>query len=300
MLEVFDPTKAENQRERIIIYGRAGIGKTRLALSLPEKLGDILYYAAEDNSEFLSSISNEKRKRVKVIRPDKSDPIRNFQQFCIQDWRTKFPSVTTLVVDSYSEVAEACILHAASTGAIDREPHYRIGDSNEEGGIALPHQGDYQGIIYITRNFLDTLFDKQRHMNIIFICRETSKIIGGTKLSITGKDGKTRAQEVGGKSFGGPDHPGKQMMEELPARFSTVIRLIREPVMVPGMSVPEWRVIAITDNDGQFVAKVRESDEVKGNSLGRVILDKNSENFWRLYFACQNSAGEIKLSVPSV
>lgn len=278
-LEVFDPTLNESDRERIILYGSAGVGKSRFGLCVPEEpFGDILLYAADENSEFLHSISPEQRMsgRIKVIKPrtewtdpetgeiKKGDPITNFQQFCMTDWKKVFPTVKTIVVDTYTKVAMDCIQYAANTGAIDREMHYKIGDPND-GGQAIPNRSDYQGIESLSRGFIDTIFDKQRDMHIIFICHEDSKQVGNVGV------------------VGGPSHPGRKMTQDLPAKFSTVIRLIRDPVLIPGDSVPTMKVIAVTDHDGQYIAKMREGDYEKGNGLSRIALDKNPVNFWNMY-----------------
>src|SRR5689334_13286353 len=92
-------------KERIMIYGRAGVGKTRFGLSVPESWGKIVYYAADKNSWLLRSISKAKRDRIHVVRPKGSDPTALFMQFCMQDWNELDPEIGTIVVDTYSKVA---------------------------------------------------------------------------------------------------------------------------------------------------------------------------------------------------
>jgi len=58
----------ESVKERILIYGRAGVGKTRFALSIPEDWGRIAYYAADKNSWLLSSISKATASRSSARR----------------------------------------------------------------------------------------------------------------------------------------------------------------------------------------------------------------------------------------
>jgi hypothetical protein len=253
-----------DQRERIIIYGRAGIGKTRLALSLPERYGRIAYYAADDNTEYLSSISPEKRKRIIVAKPQGDDPIKNFMQFAMQDWKKVDPNIKTLVVDTYTQVASESIRHSANTGSVTSEKHYVVGDP-ANGGQTIPNRGDYLAIESISRGFLDMLFDKQSDMHIIFVCHEDIKLIEGVH------------------AVGGPAHPGRTMTEVLPATFNTVIRLIRETTLLPGKSMPEEVIIAVTENDGKFIAKLRTENETAANPLARVILDRTSQNFWITY-----------------
>ena len=267
MLKILKQEDLEKeQRERIIIYGRAGIGKTRLALSLPERYGRIAYYAADDNTEYLSSISPTKRQRVIVVKPSGDDPIKNFMQFAMQDWKKIDPSIKTLVVDTYTQVASEVIRHSANSGSVTSEKHYVVGDP-ANGGQTIPNRGDYLAIESISRGFLDMLFDKQSDMHIIFVCHEDIKLVEGIH------------------AVGGPAHPGRAMTEVLPATFNTVIRLIRETTMLPGRSAPEDVVIAVTENDGKFIAKLRTENETGANPLARLILDRSSSNFWTMYDA---------------
>jgi hypothetical protein len=278
-LQLYSPETQLLSLERIIIYGRVGIGKTRFALMLPdtEKWGEILYYAADDNSELLGSIPASARKRVHVVKPRGTNHRHNFQQFCMQDWRrildpkTKKPleeqpyaRVRTLVVDTFSTVTYRVIQQIANEGSITREEHFWVGDK-ETGGFALPSRSDYQGIESASKSYVDMLFDKQRDYNIIFICHEDSKEVAK------------------GVFAGGPAVPGRRMLEDLPASFTTVIRLIREPILIPGKQVPGTRVIAVSDNDGKYVAKMREGDVEGGNKLGHVPLDKNPVTYWEMF-----------------
>ena len=268
--------------ERIVIYGRSGIGKSRTALMLPEdeKWGEILYYAADDAAEALASIPPSARERVHVIKPRGTDHLRNFQEFCMRDWKrltdknTKqilavqpYAKVKTIVVDTFSTVTYRVIQQIANEGTITREEHFKVGDP-KDGGFALPSRSDYQGIESASKGFIDTLFDKQRDYNIIFVCHEDSKEVAK------------------GVFAGGPAIPGRRMLEDLPGSFNTVFRLIREPgVLVPGETIPKMRVLAITSNDGRYIAKLRECDLVNGNKFDRVVVDLNPVSFWKAHDA---------------
>lgn len=258
-----DDLQAE-QRERIIIYGRAGIGKTRLALSLTPRFGKIAYYAADTNSEFLTSIDPSKRDRVVVVSPEGDDPIVNFMAFCMQDWSKIDPEIGTLVIDTYTKVALDILAYGANSGTMDREKHYIIGDP-KNGGQAIPNRGDYQGIESMSRGNLKMLFDKQRKMHVIFLMHEDVKIVENVH------------------AVGGPAHPGRAMTEYIPAQFSTVIRLIREQTFTPGDEAPQDAVVAITENDGKFIAKIRTSNEAGVNPLARVILARDPSSYWVTY-----------------
>jgi len=250
--------------ERIIIYGRAGIGKTRLALSLTPRFGKIAYYAADNNSEYLTSISPEKHNRIILAVPQGDDPILAFTKFCMHDWKSTDPEIKTLIVDTYTKVAMDAIRHSANSGSITNEKHYVVGDP-KNGGQTIPNRGDYLAIENLSKGFLDLLFTHQRDMNIIFLCHEDIKLVEGAE------------------AVGGPAHPGRSMTEYLPAQFSTVIRLIRDKILLPKHSVPTDVVIAIADNDGKFIAKVRTQDETHPNPLGRVILDRDPSPYWEFY-----------------
>lgn len=255
---------AAAQKERIIVYGRAGIGKTRLALSLPESWGKVAYYAADTNSEFLTSIGKAKRDRILVVKPEGDDPTQLFMQFAMTDWKKIDPAIGTVVVDTYTKVALDAIRHSANTGAVTAEKHFVVGDPNN-GGQVLPNRGDYMAIDSLSRGFLDMIFTKQRDMHIIFLCHEDVKIVENVH------------------AVGGPAHPGRAMTEYLPAQFNTVIRLIREQTLVPGADAPEDVVIAITENDGKFIAKVRTANETGVNPLARVFLDRDPSSYWVKY-----------------
>ncbi len=254
------------QKERIIIYGRAGIGKSRFALSLPERYGKVAYFAADTNSEFLSSIDPKKRDRVICVKPEGDDPAALFMQFAMTDWTAIDPEIGTVIVDTYTKVALDAIRHSANTGAVTSEKHFVVGDP-KNGGQVLPNRGDYMAIDSLSRGFLDMIFTRQRNMHIIFICHEDVKIVENVS------------------AVGGPAHPGRAMTEYLPAQFNTVIRLIRQQVLIPGDESPTDSVVAITENDGKYVAKVRTANEATANPLARVILDRDPVNFWNQYDA---------------
>lgn len=256
-------------KERIMIYGRAGVGKTRFGLSVPESWGRIAYYAADKNAWLLRSISKAKRDRIHIVRPQGDDPTALFMQFAMQDWDELDPKIGTIVVDTYSKVALDSISFTANSLTLDREKHYVVGEIGK-GGIAIPNRGDYQGVDGLSKNFLDMIFDKQNDKHIIFICHEESKQVEGMP------------------AVGGPQHPGRQMIDYLPAQFSTVIRLVRDEILVPGADDVTPVVIAITENDGKYVAKLRTDDEEAPNPLAKRTLDRNPSPWWLEYEAYTN------------
>lgn len=257
----------ETSKERILVYGRAGVGKTRFGLSLTPRFGRIAYYASDKNSWLLQSIDRKKRDRIHIVRPRGDDPTVLFMQFCMTDWSEIDPDIETLVVDTYSKVAMDAIAFTANTNSVDRERHYIVGEVGK-GGVAIPNRGDYQAIDSLSKGFLDMLFDKQEDKHIIFLCHEDSKQVEGMS------------------AIGGPAHPGRQMIDYLPAQFSTVVRLIRADGEFDAEKGDlESKVVAITENDGKYVAKMRLDDEEAPNPMARVVLDRNPVNWWEQYDA---------------
>jgi hypothetical protein len=263
VLDVLDGrTVGEESKERVLVYARAGTGKSRFVLSVPEAWGKIVYYAADKNSWQLRSISAKKRERVIVVRPRGDDPLGLFMQFCSTDWKAEYPEAGVIVVDTYSKVAFDSISYTANTLTLDREKHYVVGEIGK-GGIAIPNRGDYQGVDGLSKSYLDMLFDTQMDMHIIFVCHEESKEMV--------KDGPV---------VGGPQHPGRQMIDYLPAQFHTVVRLVREQVVLPGEDDVTSAVVAITENDGLFVAKLRSDDETAPNAMARRVLQRDPTHWW--------------------
>jgi hypothetical protein len=280
MLRVFDPTQTENKRERIIVYGAPGVGKSRFVLSLTRRFGNILYFAADANSKYLDSISPLKQNRVIVIDQEGDDDITNFSEFCIHNWAGEegkemeglpswchgvFPHIDTIVVDTYTTVMQAAIMESANKGLAGTKPHFRVGNI-DKGGQAIPTWDDYLGTEGLSRGLIRDIFNEQRNMNIIFVCHEDVKQVEGMPAT------------------GGPSHPGRKMLVDMPGTFSTVIRLIKDNVVVPGEETARDRVIAITSHDGKFIAKRRTGDESGEISpLARVTLGDDPVNFWELY-----------------
>lgn len=264
-LRILKPeTISADVKERIIIYSRAGVGKTRLALSVTPRFGKIVYFAADDNSEFLPSVSDKKKKRIYTVVPDGDDIMNNFMSFCMTDWKKIDHEIGTLVVDTFTKVGQDSIRYSANTGSVTSEKHYTVGDPTK-GGQVIPNRGDYLAIDSLGRGFLDMLADKQRDMHVILICHEDVKLVENVH------------------AVGGPSYPGRQMIEYLPAAFSTVIRLVKDQVLKPGAQAPEDVVVAIGDNDGKFIAKMRTTDEDNPNPLGRVALDRDPSSYWVQY-----------------
>jgi hypothetical protein len=280
-LTLHTPSKSTPPPHRAIIYGRPGFGKSRLALSLPdtEEWGEILYYAADEGSEDLTSVDPkyvyhaDGTRRIHVLKPDTGDsgldsPLLNFNEFSVRNWRKEkdengnypFAKVKTLVIDTYTKIANDVMSWSANTHAVTAEKHFNVGDP-KNGGQVIPNRGDYMAVASVSRGFLNTLFEHQREMNIIYVMHEEMSVIEG----------------VGAQ--GGPAHPGRQMTEELPAKFPTVIRVDRRTEAGRGGAPSRKVVVAITESAGQYLAKFRENGTM-GNPIPEVVLDVDPVNFW--------------------
>jgi hypothetical protein len=275
LLTTFEPATAEEILERILIYSWPGFGKSRLATSLPntKKWGEIVYYAADEGSEFLGSTLAKYRKRVHVIKPApddgqaKHDPLLNFTEFALHDWKAEFPKARTVIVDTYDKIMFDILRDCANKGSMSQEKHYQFGAPGAPGSIAIPNRSDYFAIQNISRGLIDTLFHYQRDMNIICVFHEDAVTTEGAGL------------------MGGPSHPGRQMALEIPSKFNSVFRLMREPVVVEATGEVKLQVSAMTESYGQFVAKIRESAGGEGNPMPKVVLDNDPVNFWTQYDA---------------
>jgi hypothetical protein len=267
----------QNAKERVLIYGRAGVGKTRFGLSVPESWGRIAYYAADKNAWMLKSISKAKRDRIEVVNPEGDDPTALFMQFCMMDIDELGPDIGVIVVDTYTKIAIDALQHTANGLTLTREPHDILGNI-EEGGVAIPTRSDYQGLDSLSKTYLDALFDGYPDKHIIFIMHEEAKQIGGKN----------------GPHVGGPQHPGWTMIDYLPSQFSTVVRLVRDDLVVDNDVQPV--VVAITEYDGKFPAKLRTDDEEAPNPLARRVLARNPAPWWLEYEAYEQ--GRIAAPAP--
>ena len=282
-LEVFRPSKRHMQ-EHIMIYSRPGFGKTRLGTSLTPRWGEILYYAADMGAAGTAPVMRKYLPRIHVVNPtsgkidpktkkkEVSNPVHDFTEFCMMDWNgfvdpvTKempYKDVKTIVVDTYTTIANKCLQWSADHASVTAETHFKIGDP-EKGGRVVPNRGDYLGLYSITRGFMDLLDQHQSHMNIIFLMHEELN------------------SPEGAPALGGPSHPGQQMLEELPGMFDTVLRLTRKPVPAKDGKPASYDLYANTAPTGIYLGKVREHGE-DGNPIPAIKLNIDPVNFWEVY-----------------
>jgi hypothetical protein len=249
-------------RELILLYAAAGGGKTRLATSLPARFGEIIYFALDDGSEDLDSVLHKYRPRIHVIKPDFNDPIVDAGKIAVTDWRKQFPEAKTIVLDTFSNLTWKLLNHVCEKGLFQAK-HNSVGTPGTPMYTALPDKGDYGGVHGIIRNFVTAIIKNQPGMNIIMVCHQD-----------TDKD------ELAG-TVGGPATVGRAMIEWLPARFKTVIRLDRtvENAVVNGAAIQKTKYIARTSPHGAWIARINEASET-GNPIPYIVLNVDPINFW--------------------
>jgi len=260
-LEVYTPKR----RELALIYGACGRGKSRLATCLPERFGEIVYFALDEGSEDLDSVLSKYRDRIHVIKPNFTDPIVDAGMIASTNWKEKFPNAKTLVLDTFSNLTDRLLSYVTEKGLFQSK-HNSIGIPGTNTYVALSDKGDIGGVHGIIKNFRTQIFAQQPDMNLIFICHE-----------------KLDESDAAG-TIGGPAVVGKALTSWLPARFKTVIRLDveTEHVVEKGAVVQKFKHIARTTAHGCWIARINENSE-SGNPMPKVALNVDARNFWDLY-----------------
>lgn len=195
--------------ERILIYGDPKTGKTRLATSLTPRFGDIIYFAAEPGSEFLTPVIPTYRSRIHLVKPSGDDADKDAFTFAINDWKKEFPNARTIVWDSLTATSLSILSYIADKGQFSESKHIAIGADRYVQNI--PMQGDYGAAQSRILRLLDFLFKQPMH--VIVICH-----------AVYDEPRDTAPAE------GGPDTVGKAKVRTLPGRFDTVLYTTRKVV----------------------------------------------------------------------
>lgn len=258
-------------RELVMLYGAPGSGKTRLATSLPPRFGKVAYFAMDDGSESLASVLPHYRERITVFKPEWKDPLADGLEITHVDWKAK--GFDTFIVDTFSTWTQRTLDHIVHKG-LAQANHRGTGTPGSLNYVALPDQADYGLTHAAIRNFVGFLGIQQREMNVILICHQTFD-----------KDDKENRAAIGG-----PTTVGRAMIEWLPARFSTVIRMDRTTRnVVKGNKVEsETKLVARMAQHGAWIARRNEAS-TEGNQLAAVELDIDPTNFWTLYDKKENA-----------
>lgn len=261
-LKSVDPSVIKEPRERILIYSVGGEGKTRLATSLTDRFGEIIYIAFDEGSESLDSVLPEFRDRIHVKVPEGINPLEDAAAVIHTNWRAEHPNAKTIIIDTFSTWTWNALQYITNQGMFSNK-RVKIGEGTKQ-ETALPDVGEYGGTHAQIRLFLTNLFNVQRDMNIIVVCHSDPPEAGRGK--------------------GGPSTVGKKMTEWLPARFKTVIHLDREisNSIQGGNVVQQSKRIAYCAPHGEWIARVNEASE-KGNPMPAEVLGVNPKPFWVKY-----------------
>lgn len=260
-------TNTERKRRTLaLIYADAGGGKTRLATSLTERFGEIVYIAADEGSEDLDSVLGKYKGRIHVEKPTWDNVFVDAADIASRNWKKQYPNANTIVVDTFTNLAWRLLMHCTNAGMFTQN-HVKIGVGT---GLqqSIPDRGDYRGTYGIIQNFVVQMLNQQKEMNILFLCHQEHP----------------DTDEDGNKIPGGPSIVGKKMTTWVPARFKTIIRLDREVTnkVTQGGVQQETKVIARTAAHGSYMARINE-DSDKGNPMPSVPLNIDPVNFWETF-----------------
>jgi hypothetical protein len=265
-LQTLSPEVATQRRDIILLYGDAGSGKTRLATSLTERFGEIIYFALDEGSEGLDSVLEKYRGRIHVVKPTWENPFVDAAEIASRDWRKQFPTAKTIVIDTFSNLTWKLLSYCTNMGMFSSK-HVEIGTGTAL-RASLPDRGDYGGTHAIIRNFVVQILNQQKTFNIVFVCHQDHP----------------DTDDAGNRLPGGPATVGKAMTTWLAARFKSVIRLDREieNKIVAGKVEIITKIVARTAPHGSFIARINEAGE-KGNPIPVVPVAVDARNFWEMF-----------------
>lgn len=252
---------SNHRLERILIYGDPKTGKTRLATSLTERFGNLIYFAADPGSEGLASVLQPKKGQIHIVasapEPGKKyDPIDDAFQIAIMDWSKEYPNAKTLVWDTMTATSMAVLQHVADTGQFSQGSHIALGTPGTAGRQNIPMQGDYMATHNIISRLVDYLFRQQLH--IVVVCHATYD-----------------EPRDGGSVEGGPATSGKATVRSFPGKFDSVIHLQRRTV--EGKPVVE----AFTERHGIWSAGIRSGHKI--NPMPKTVLEADPTHFWQTF-----------------
>lgn len=257
--------------ERTLIYAAPKAGKTRLATSLPDHMGKILYLAEDENSKYLDSVLNKYRDRIIVMEQEgKDSPIHNAMEAASRNWKKDLdPEIGTIVVDTFTKMTNNWLKYVANEGMFSSEKHIQIGTPGTKGFVNIPMQGDFMAVQALQNNFLDMLF--QQDLNVLVLCHEYLDT------------------PEGGAAKGGPATVGKATIRSLPGKFNTVIRLDTKNIPAQAGKPAQQKIVARTENHGAYVAGIRTGHAT--NPIPSIELQPDPINFWNDYFKTINTEG---------
>jgi hypothetical protein len=252
---------------RIMIYGNPKGGKSRVATSLPDHYGEILYYAADPGSESLAPILNKYRPRIHVIKSLPSvagqmpDPDADAFTFALNDWSQKYPLAKTIVWDTLTQTSQDMLQFIADTGQFSETKHIPIGSGAYKQNIPLP--GDYRAAQERLDRLVTYLFRMPYHL--IVICHaEYDAPVGGEEAE------------------GGPKTVGRATIRKFAGRFDEVFYTKSQTIPPKVFGQPSTtKFVVYTEKYKIWVAGIRGGLEV--NPMPYVELNPDPINFWEIH-----------------
>lgn len=274
-VQLIDPKKHQ-RLERILIYGDPKTGKTRLATSLPDHFGKLLYVAADPGAESLGPVLAPYRDRIAgVLKPSsgtepKNNPHHDAFDIATRNWAAETSrigeGVRTIVWDTMTATALDILSYVATSGQFSAGAHISLGTPGSVEHQKLPMQGDYMATHNIISRLVDFLFKQPLHL--IVICHAAFD-----------------EPRDGGGAEGGPATAGKATVRSFPGRFDSVIHLQRRgsgPAPGAGTGASS-SVVAYTERHGIWSAGVRSGHA--NNPMPKVDLAADPQHFWNDFLA---------------
>lgn len=267
-------------------YGDPGAGKTNWGTAYPEEWGEGIYLAMDNDAARLDSVLPKYRSRLHVKGFEDDDIISNMSEFAVADWQEEHPKAGVIIVDTFSRASKQMMKYAANQGffkGAKGDAHIKFGPKDAEITQSLPSMSDYGGTQHLIMNWVDLLFQHQRHMHIILLCHEY--------FYIPGTDAPASAS-----AFGGPDTVGKAGLKEFASEFPVVIRLVvKNKKGLDGVVRAKYQ--AIGSMQGDFTARIKEG--LTGpNPMAIVELQRDPQHWYRSFiengFMDYNTLTEVK------
>jgi hypothetical protein len=278
-----DPQSA---RQVIGIYGGPTAGKTRLATSLPERFGRVLYVAIDEGSEGLKSVLPHYQERIDAVRLTGEHPklgiLEDLRELATTDWESTVPPpwyppedaqrwkpFDTIILDTVSRLTYQIlnIVSSPQMGMVSEKKDWgKIGDPDEPGFIQLAGKEHYGGLNTVMLNVITNIINMQPNLNIIFVCHEDPA------------DDKS--------PVGRPGFAGRAVAKWLPTLCQdAVIRVTRrEDTSVDGKGKVTKTVkrLAYFASHGSWMARRAEND-IKPSEITHIELDIDPINFWTTF-----------------
>lgn len=251
--------------ERALVYGDPASGKTRLATSLPESWGKILYIAEDDNAESLRPVLDKYKPRITVVKSmptydGKYDPIAEAFEVVI-NYKKLCEDAGVIVWDTMGATGDKFLCYIAEKHQYS-DKQITLGAPSGPGKFTVPLPPDYGGAQNsITRL---TSFMMNQPVHIIVVCH--------------GRFDEPQAADPSGL-VGGPATVGSATVRTYSKSFDLTVHVEKKVVSSP--SGQKVSVTAYTEKHGIWQAKLREG---KGeNPMPKTELEPDPINFWNRY-----------------